>query len=135
MANATAISSIFAAGTPLIFEAHAGVYWAQCFFSAAILLAVVSSAFSVAWTNFMNASPRPLYRLFSRTTLLMARRTAQSPPGLIGTHSSDLAAVFDILTSKVTSFAPRSTFARMTRCATGMWLVWVSRMLLPKFSM
>ncbi len=80
------------------------------------------------------SSPSPLYRPSLMTTLIMARSTARSVPTFTGTHSRDLAAVFDSRTSKVTISTLRSAMAFSSRCATGMWLVWVSRQLLPKLS-
>ena len=56
-------------------------------------------------------------------TLHMANTTAPSVPGFMGTHSVDLAAVLDTLTSKVTIFTPRSTMALTSLWEVGMWLV------------
>ena len=134
VANSRASAVIFDAGTPLIFSAHCGVY--SLYFALIVLIFVATSALtsSVTRVYLRNSSPSPLYSPSAMTTLIIARMTARSVPTLTGTHSRDLAAVFDRRTSKVTISTPLSAIAQSMRCATGMWLVWVSRKLLPKFS-
>ena len=50
-------------------------------------------------------------------------------------NSSELPAVFDMRTSKVTSLAPFSKRPRWTRCAPATWPWWASNMFEPKFRM
>ena len=99
-ANSLAMRAMSAAGTVLVFSAHSGVYFSST--------AQISSSVQFAHSrkNVSSAS-------FSFTmTCAIASATAPSVPGFGMKNSSEFPAVFDMRTSKVTSFAPPGSSSR-----------------------
>ncbi len=95
-ANSMAMRRMSAAGTPLTFSAHSGVYGMRCSRS--------SSTVTLVQPSMKSAS----CRFSAMIAWPIARAIAPSVPGNGANHSSLAPAVFESRTSNVTSLAPFS---------------------------
>ena len=123
-ANSRAIRAMSAAGTVLSSSAHSGVQSFRTF-------SHTSSRLRFAQVSNHSRSASPSLTI----TCPMARAMAPSVPGLGMKNSSEVPAVFDMRTSKVTSLAPLTNRPRWIRWAPATWPWCASNMFEPKFRM
>ncbi len=123
-ATASAASTIFAAATPVSSSAYSGVNRAYSSLSAVSNASKVRGRSGRSSSRYVSQftqrfTKARLYRPVSMRCFAMASRSADSVPGLAGSHRSAFADVFDRRGSITMSFAPR-VLPSMIRCACGL---------------